>query len=53
MAVVIDFIFLIVFGGTEVPTVYILLCHPSEVSLQQSVIPDDRPTKDLQSTVGW
>ncbi len=29
---------LFVFGGTEVPIVYILLCHPSENSLQGSAI---------------
>ncbi len=42
-----------VFGGKEVPTVYILLCRPSEDSLQQSAIPDGSLSKDRQSTVGW
>jgi hypothetical protein len=36
----------IVFGGTEVPIVYIFLCHPSEDSLQQSAIPDGSPSQD-------
>jgi multisubunit Na+/H+ antiporter MnhE subunit len=31
---------------TEVPIVYILLCHPSEDSLQRSAIPDGSPSKD-------
>jgi hypothetical protein len=44
---------LIVFGGSEVPIVYILLCHPPEDSLQGSAIPDGSPSKDWQSTVGW
>jgi hypothetical protein len=47
------FFSLIVFGGTEVPNVNILLCRPSEDSLQQSAIRDDSPSKDWQSTVGW
>ncbi len=47
------FFSLIVFGGTEVPIVYILLCCPSEDSLQQSAFPDGSPSKDWQSTVGW
>jgi hypothetical protein len=42
-----------VFGGTEVPIVYILLCHPSEDSLQQSATSDGSPSKAWQSTVGW
>jgi hypothetical protein len=46
------FFSLIVFGGTEVPMFYILLCRPSEDSLQGSAIPDGRPSKDWQSTVG-
>jgi hypothetical protein len=33
--------------------IYILLCRPSEDSLQCSTIPDDSPSKDWQSTVGW
>jgi hypothetical protein len=37
---------LIVFGETEVPIVYILLCRPTDDSLQQSAIPDGRPSKD-------
>jgi hypothetical protein len=36
----------IVFGGTEVPIVYIFLCRPSEDSLQQSAIPDGSPSQD-------
>jgi hypothetical protein len=48
------FIFsLIVFGGTEVPIVYFLLCRPSEDSLQQSAIRDSSPSKDWLSTIGW
>jgi hypothetical protein len=43
----------IVFGGTEVPIVYILLYRPSEDSPQGSAIPDGSPSKDWQSTVGW
>jgi hypothetical protein len=43
----------IVFVGTEVPMVYILLRRPSEDSLQQSAIPDGSPSKDWQSIVGW
>ncbi len=43
----------IVFGGTEVPIVYILLCHPSEDSLQWITILDGTPSLDWQSTVGW
>jgi hypothetical protein len=35
-----NFFSLIVFGGTEVPIVYILLCHPSEDSIQQSSVVD-------------
>ncbi len=42
-----------VFGGTEVPIVSILLYRPSEDSLQGSAIPDGSPSKDWQSTVGW
>jgi hypothetical protein len=42
----------IVFGGTEVPIVYILLFCSSEDSLQQKAIPDGSPSKDRQSTVG-
>jgi hypothetical protein len=42
-----------VFGGTEVPVVYILLCRPSEDTLQGRAIPDGSPSKDWQSTVGW
>jgi hypothetical protein len=39
--------FLIVFGGTEVPTVfYIFLCRPSEDSLQRIAIPDESPSQD-------
>jgi hypothetical protein len=38
---------LIVFGGTEVPIVYILLCRPSEDSLEGSAIPDGIPSKGL------
>ncbi len=45
--------FPVVFGGTEVLLVTILLCHPSEVSLQRGVIPDGSPSKNWQSTVGW
>jgi hypothetical protein len=30
---------------------YILLCRPSEDSLQGSAIPDDSPSKDWQTTV--
>ncbi len=33
--------------------VFILLCRPSEDSLQWSTIPDGSPSKDWQSTVGW
>ncbi len=40
------FFSLIVFGGTEIPIVYILLCRPSEDSLQRSIIPDGSPSKD-------
>jgi hypothetical protein len=47
------FFSLIVFGGTEVPVVNILLCRPLEDSLQGSAIPDGSPSKDWQSTVGW
>jgi hypothetical protein len=47
------FFSLIVFGGTEVPIVYILLCRPSENSLQGSAILDGSPSQDWQSTVGW
>jgi hypothetical protein len=43
----------IVFDGTEGPIVYILLCRPSEDSLQRSAIPDGSPSKDWQSAVGW
>jgi hypothetical protein len=32
---------------------YILLCHPSEDSLQGSAIPVGSPSEDWQSTVGW
>jgi hypothetical protein len=32
---------------------YILLCRPSEDSLQGSAIPDGSPSKEWQSTVGW
>jgi hypothetical protein len=32
---------------------YILLCRPSEDSLQGSDIPDGSQSKDWQSTVGW
>ncbi len=46
------FFSLIVFGGTEIPIVYSLLCRPSEDSLQRSTIPDGSPSKDWQSTVG-
>ncbi len=42
-----------VFGGREVPIVHILLCRPSEDSLQGSAIPDGSPSKDWQSNVGW
>jgi hypothetical protein len=48
-----SFFSLIVFGGIEEPIVYILLCHPSEDSLQESAIPDGSPSQDWQSTVGW
>ncbi len=48
----ITFLSLIVFGGTEVPIVYILLCRPSEDSLQRSALPDSSPSKDWQSTKG-
>ncbi len=48
-----NFFSLIVFGGTEVHIIYILLCSPSEDSLQESVVPDGSPSKDWQSTVGW
>ncbi len=48
-----NFFSLIVSSGTEVPIVYILLCRPSEDSLQGSAIPDGSPSKDWQSTVGW
>jgi hypothetical protein len=40
------FFSLFVFGGTEVPIVYIFLCRPSEDSLQQSAIPDGSPSQD-------
>jgi hypothetical protein len=40
------FFSLIVFGGTEVPIVYIFLCRPSEDSLQWSAIPDGSPSWD-------
>ncbi len=53
LQLIIFFFSLIVFGGTEVPVVNILLCHPSEDSLQGSAIPDGCPSKDWQSTVGW
>jgi hypothetical protein len=42
----INFFSLIIFGGTEVPIVYIFLCSPSEDSLQQSAIPDGSPSQD-------
>ncbi len=46
--------FLNCFWWTRAPFfVFILLCHPSENSLQWSTIPDDSPSKDRQSTVGW
>jgi hypothetical protein len=47
------FFSLIVFGGTEVPIVYILVCRLSENSQQGSAIPDGSPSKDWQSNVGW
>jgi hypothetical protein len=47
------FFSLIVFGGTKVPIVFILLCRRSEDSLQGSAMPDGSPSKDWQSTVGW
>jgi hypothetical protein len=50
------FLFLNCFSGTKVPIVYILLCRPSEDSLQGNAIldiPDGSPSKDWQSTVGW
>jgi hypothetical protein len=33
--------------------VFILLCRPSEDSLQWSTIPNGSPSEDWQSTVGW
>jgi hypothetical protein len=46
--------FLNCFWWTRAPFfVFIPLCHPSENSLQWSTIPDDSPSKDRQSTVGW
>jgi hypothetical protein len=48
-----NFFSLIVFSGTEVPIVYILLCRPSEDSLQGNAIQDGSRSKDWQSTVGW
>jgi hypothetical protein len=42
----------IVFGGTEVPIIYIILCRPSEDSLQGNAIADGSPFKNWQSTVG-
>jgi hypothetical protein len=33
--------------------VFILLCRPSEESLQWGTIPDDSPSKDWQPTLGW
>ncbi len=47
------FLLLIVFGGPEALFVYILLCRPSEDSLEWSTIPDGSASKDRQSTVGW
>ncbi len=47
-----NFFPLTVFGGPEAPFfVFILLCSPSEVSLQWSTIPDGSPSTDWQSTV--
>jgi hypothetical protein len=40
------FFFLIDFGGTEAPIVYIFLYRPSEDSQQQSAIPDGSPSQD-------
>ncbi len=48
----VNFFFLIVFAGKEVPIVYIFLCRPSEDSLQESAIPDASPSMDWQSTLG-
>ncbi len=48
-----SFFFLIVFNGTKVLIVYILLCRPSEDSLLLSAIPVGSPSKDWQSSVGW
>ncbi len=48
------FFFLNCFWWTRGPFfVFILLCRPSEDSLQWSTIPDGSPAKDWQSTVGW
>jgi hypothetical protein len=49
-----NFFFLNCFGWTKGPFfVFILLCHPSEDSLQWSTTQDGSPSKDRQSTVGW
>jgi hypothetical protein len=42
---------LIVFGGPEAPFLFILLCHPSEDSLQWSTIPDGSPSKDCEEEI--
>jgi hypothetical protein len=44
---------LIVFGRTEAPIVNILLCHPSEDSLQGSAIPDGSPSKEAGEIAGF
>jgi hypothetical protein len=40
------FFLFIVCGGPEAPIVYIVLCRPSEDSLQGSAIPDGSLSKD-------
>ncbi len=48
----INLFFLYCFWWTRVPFfVFILLCHPSEDSLQWSTIPDGSPSKDRQSAL--
>jgi hypothetical protein len=47
------FFFSIVLGGKCAFFVYILLCRPSEDSLQLSTISDGSQSEDWLSTVGW